>query len=77
MAPSLDLSQVNLMNFRVEYVRLQSEREVLTKQDQESLRCAERIDRQLESICQSHLFSQVDPYFESCDILRQHLLRNL
>ena len=34
------------------------------------------IDRQLESICQSHLFGQVDPYFESCDILRQHLLRN-
>ena len=24
MAPSLDLSQVDLMNFRVEYVRLQS-----------------------------------------------------
>ena len=34
------------------------------------------IDRQLESICQSHLFGQVDPYFESCDILRHHLLRN-
>ena len=34
------------------------------------------IDRHLESICQSHLFGQVDPHFENCDILRQHLLRN-
>ena len=33
------------------------------------------IDRQLKSICQSYLFGQVDPHFESCNILRQHLLR--
>ena len=31
--------------------------------------------RMLENICQIHLFGQVGPYFESCDILRQHLLR--
>ena len=73
MAPSLVLSQVDLMNFRVEYVRPPSEREVLNKQDEglfrkSTLCCVYRST--------SHLFGQDDPYFESCDILRQHLLRN-
>ena len=56
-----------------------SERGVLNKQDEGLLSKptpSSDIDRQLESICQSHLFGHFDPYFESCDILRQHLLRN-
>ena len=67
MAPSLDLPQVELMNFRVEYVRPRSGRwlcceaaeraRVLIKQDEGLLSKStpnSDINRQLESICQSH-----------------------